>query len=89
MTIEETIDAYKKLSPVIFQKKWWTQTPATKLLGAETKHYWFKGQHLKEAVQGLLTERKESEELMFLEPEDPKCKVLVLKYPSRYMVANI
>lgn len=75
MTIEEAIEAYKQLSPEIFQKKWWTQNQPMKYFGSELQRYWFEGKHLKEAVRKLLTTRALDPDLKLLEADVPSCRV--------------
>ena len=75
MTIDETIDAYRQLSPKIFKKKWWAQGQASRYTGAELKHYWFEGKNLKDAVRNLLGERNLDQDMKLLESEDPDCRV--------------
>jgi hypothetical protein len=74
MTISEAIDAYKSLSPQIFQKKWWTQSKPLKFLGGEAQQYWFEGKNLENAVKTLLKERNTSEEVRLLDPNSTSCK---------------
>lgn len=75
MTIDEAIEAYQQLSPIIFKKKWWTQNQASKYTGPELKHYWFEGKNLKDGVRKLLGDRSLDPDMMLLESEDPNCRV--------------
>ncbi|KAL5344189.1 hypothetical protein ACLOAV_010851 [Pseudogymnoascus australis] len=77
MTISEAIDAYKSLSPQIFQKKWWTQSKPLKFLGGEAQQYWFDGKNLENAVKKLLKERNVSEEVRLFDPDSTSCKTFV------------
>ena len=57
MSIDDTIEAYKTFSPVIFKKKWWAGTKFSKFAGAQAKWYWFEADNVKNAVQDLLQKR--------------------------------
>lgn len=54
MTIDEVMDAYIKLSPLIFKKAWWKQSKPRKLFGAETEHCWFDSKNLDEFMKAIL-----------------------------------
>lgn len=75
MTIDEAIDMYKKFSPMIFKKKWWTQNQSMKHFGAELKQYWFDGKNLEAAVKDVLKARDLDEDLKLLETDGPNCHV--------------
>jgi hypothetical protein len=75
MSIEEAIEAYKSMSPKIFQKRWWVTKQSLKLAGAELKQCWFKGEDLKNSVQRLLEAKSFDPNLRFLESDDPSCRV--------------
>ncbi|KAK5659987.1 hypothetical protein OQA88_13453 [Cercophora sp. LCS_1] len=77
MSIKESIEAYKVLSPQIFKKKWWSDVSLLKILGSEMNKTWFQGQNLQEAVCSLLADRQLDRELRLIEAEDPQCKVFV------------
>ena len=79
MSIEETITAYKELSPIIFKKKWWTQNNVLKVSGSEMRHYWFEGKNLVEAVTDLLGKREMDPNTLLKESEDSSCRVYVLR----------
>jgi hypothetical protein len=75
MTIEEAIDAYKGLAPMIFKKQWWTMTNASKYFGAELQEYWFEGKNITAEVLGLLEKKDLDKNIKLFESDDPDCKV--------------
>lgn len=75
MSIGESIEAYKILSPQIFKKKWWSDLSLLKALGSEMNRTWFQGRNLQDAVCSLLSNRGLDPEIRLMESEDPKCKV--------------
>ncbi|ETS74066.1 hypothetical protein PFICI_13932 [Pestalotiopsis fici W106-1] len=79
MPIEEAIEAYKKLSLIIFKKKWWSDFAVLKVLGAEMNRHWFRGQNLQDAICNLLSEKQMDPELDLRESEsdDARCKIFV------------
>ncbi|KAK4207930.1 acyl transferase/acyl hydrolase/lysophospholipase [Rhypophila decipiens] len=77
MSIEDSIDAYKVLSPKIFKKKWWSDMSLLKVLGSEMNRTWFQGRNLQDAVCSLLSDKGLDPETRLVESEDPHCKVFV------------
>ncbi|KAF3015299.1 hypothetical protein E8E14_008148 [Neopestalotiopsis sp. 37M] len=77
MPIEEAIEAYKKLSPIIFKKKWWSDFAVLKLLGAEMNRHWFQGQNLQDAICDLLSKKQMDPDidLRDSESDDARCKI--------------
>lgn len=77
MTIDDAIEAYKKLSPGIFKKKVWTGSQASKYVGAELGQYWFEGKNIEDAVQELLQLNNLDRDLKLFESDRPDCRVYV------------
>ncbi|KAI9172574.1 hypothetical protein HJFPF1_02080 [Paramyrothecium foliicola] len=76
MSIQESIEAYKVLSPVIFKKKWWSNVTFLKMLGAEMSQNWFEGKNLEEAIRSLLSQKQLDPDTDLREPdEESLCKV--------------
>ena len=77
MSIEDSEDAFRRLSEIVFTPGW-TKPSILRALNAVVGNPWFNGEDLEEAVKDLLDRRRmDKEELMKESVADPACKVYV------------
>jgi len=78
MTIAQAKAAFRDLGTEIFKDKWWTKKKWTKVIGAETRQYFFRGEDLEKSVQELLAKYEHAKDLALLEGDNPRCHVYVI-----------